>query len=245
MGKFLNDDELISAINHSSDPFVIVEGKDDVMIYRWILRDLGYESYLEPRDGSNAVKKLYDRRNEITNPHVIFICDKDVCIYTRKLPEGYEGIIYTEGYSIENDLYQGRKFEERLFEPEEKELFNKALDSFIIYYACELEKFVNGEEFCFRKKPEAIIDHKDFSLKLALIPNFRTPTQDTIKYLKHDYDMLIRGHSLFKLVGMILHRKEREIKHSETAIYEMCYKFCKSDCIVHLQEKIKKSLSIE
>ena len=242
MGKLLSDNELISAINHSSDPFVIVEGKEDVMIYRWLLDDIGCEPYLEPRNGCCAVRKLYDRRNELTNSKVIFICDRDVSVYTGVLPEGYENIIYTEGYSIENDLYKGRQLEEKFFDKKDKELFAKALDSFLNYYACELEKFRTGEEFCFRKKPEAIIDNKDYSLLSALIPNYKTPSHDTIEYLRGNYDMLIRGHSLFKLVGMILHRKDRYGKHSEAAIYEICYKSYKTDSIARLQEKIKESI---
>ena len=242
MGKLLSDNELISAINHSSDPFVIVEGKEDVMIYRWLLNDIGCEPYLEPRNGCSAVRTLYDRRGEFTNPKVIFICDRDINVYTGALPEGYEEIIYTEGYSIENDLYKGRQLEEKLFDKKDKELFEKALDSFLNYYACELEKFINGEEFCLRKKPEAIINNKDYSLQTELLSNYRTPSHDTIEYLRGDYDLLIRGHSLFKLVGMILHRKGRAIPYHEMAISEMCYKLCKSDCIERLQEKIKEAI---
>ena len=242
MGRFLSDDELISVINHSSSPFVIVEGKEDVVIYRWLLGDIECEPYLEPRNGCCAVRKIYDRRAELTNPKVVFVCDRDVSVYTGLLPEGYEDIIYTEGYSIENDLYKGRQLEEKFFDKQDKELFEKALESFLNYYACELEKFNNGEEFCFQKKPEAIINNKDYSLKTELLSNYRTPSHDTFEYLRGDYDSLIRGHSLFKLVGMILHRKGRVIPYHEMAIYEMCYKFCKSDCIEHLQEKIKEAI---
>lgn len=243
MGKYLSDDELIAAINRSSEPYIIIEGTDDVMIYRWILDDIGYTSYLEPRNGCNCVKRLYDRRSEIKNTNVIFICDKDTIVYTGVIPKGYEDIIYTTGYSIENDLYQGRTIEKQLFENKDSELFEKALNSFLRYYACELEKFRRGEVFSFQEKPEAIIDHTDYSLRLTSLTDFKEPSSTTISYLKSDYDVLIRGHSLFKLVGMILHRKNRDPKYPEKALYEMCYKFCKSHSIILLQDKIKKKLT--
>lgn len=69
--KYLTDDELISAINHSSESYIIVEGPDDVMIYRWILEDIDCEGLLEPREGCGSVKRLYRRKEEITNPKVI------------------------------------------------------------------------------------------------------------------------------------------------------------------------------
>lgn len=245
MGKYLSDDELIATINHSSEPYIIVEGPDDVFIYRWMLDEIGYTAYLEHRMGCGSVRNLYDRRNEIKNPKVIFICDKDSIVYTGIIPPQYSGIIYTTGYSIENDLYQGRKLEKKLFEKKDKELFDIALCSFLRYYACELEKFRKGQECDFRKKPEAIIDHNDYSLLVSLLDGYTEPLPETISYLKSDYDILLRGHSLFKLVGMILHRRDREIKYPEKAIYEMCYKLCKSQCIESLQKRIITSLPIK
>ena len=243
MGRFLSDDELISAINHSSAPYVIVEGKDDVMIYRWILDDIGYAALLEPRNGCDGVRKIYDRRSEIINPRVVYLCDRDTNVYAKRTPSKYRGIIYTKGYSIENDIYYGRALERKLFEKIDSELFEKALSSFIRYYACELEKMRECKIYDFHKKPEAIINNKDFSLRESLLSDFHEPSSDTIQYLKNDYDLLLRGHSLFKLVRMILHRKNRNIKYEEKELYEICYKFCKSKCVLNLQRKIKKSLA--
>jgi hypothetical protein len=244
MGKFLTDEELISTINHSSTPYIIIEGPDDVMIYRWILEDIGCTAFLEPRRGCEGVRKIYDRRNEIKSSNVIFICDRDAYVYTNKIPSKYKGIIYTKGYSIENDLYYGRAIEKKLFEEKDTDLFEKALNSFIRYYACELEKMRNGQDYNFREKPEAIINHKDFSLKVTQLSDFIEPSSKTVEYLKQDYDLLLRGHSLFKLVRMILHRKNRKIQYEEKALYEICYKLCKSRYILSLQRRIKKSLTL-
>lgn len=240
--KYLNDDELISAINNSSEPYIIVEGLDDVMIYRWILDDINCTAMLEPRYGCGGVKKIFNRRREIKNPKVVFICDKDKIVYTNAIPDGYKEMIYTEGYSIENDLYQGKELERRLFDKDDRKLFDLALDSFLRYYACELEKFRSSVECDFTKKPESILNHNDYSLMITQLKDYKEPLTLTIDYLKKDYDLLLRGHSLFQLIGMILHRENRKIKYKTDTIYELCFKFCKSNSICHLQEKIKQRI---
>ena len=240
-GKYLSDDELISVINHSSESFIIVEGLDDVMIYRWILEDIDCEGFLEPREGCGSVKRLYRRKDEITNPKVIFICDKDTIVYTGTIPDDYSEMIYTEGYSIENDLYKGRKIETTYFKKKDKSIFGTVMDSFLRAYACELEKFWESKNYDFTINPECILDKKDYSLIMNSLNEFKEPDKETIDYLKDNYDLLVRGHSLFSLVRIVLGRKDREIKYSIKQLYELCYGN-KSDSIVNLQNRIMSSL---
>lgn len=242
-GKYLNDDELISTINRSSMPYIIIEGKDDVAIYRWILDDIDCVGMLEPRGGCDGVEKIFNRRNEITNDKVIFIRDKDVGVYIDEFQEECTEMIYTEGYSIENDLYQGKKIEEQLFEKEDKKLFSIALNSFLRYYACEIEKFKDNKEYDLKKKPEFILNHKDYSLETNLLMDFKEPSVESFNYINDNYDILLRGHSLFKLVRMILHRPKRNSKYEISNLYELCYKFCKSDSIIRMQNKIKQIIN--
>lgn len=241
--KYLTDDELISAINHSSEPYIIVEGPDDVMIYRWILDDINCTAMLEPRGGCGEVKKLYVRCHEIKNPKVIFICDRDTLVYTNVVPKEYQGMIYTEGYSIENDLYQGKSFEKQYFRKKDKMLFEKSLNEFLLYYACEFEKFQKGIEFNFDESPEKIILENDgYILDTSNLINYKEPSPNTIDYIKNGYDLLLRGHSLFHLIRKIMARPDRGITYSLKQIYEICYNL-KSDSIKRLQNRIKSMLT--
>ena len=106
----------------------------------------------------------------------------------------------------------------------------------------KVPSFYSGEKFNINKNPEAIISKEDYSLISSQIEGFSEPSSETVDYLKSDYDTLVRGHSLFKLIGMILHRKDRRIKYNDYALYEICYKLCKSRRIKLLQNKIKHSL---
>ncbi|MCI7429470.1 MAG: hypothetical protein MSS84_01080 [Bacteroidales bacterium] len=242
---------IISSINHSKLPCIIVEGESDVKIYRWILEEIGLADYFFPANitdiikeqgGCSTLRELYLHRNRITNPNVLFISDKDIYVYSQ-IPQKYDGIIFTKGYSIENDLYEGCLLEQKLFEKEDKQLFNCVLEEFIRYYACEFQKYHNGEKYNLRKKPESIID-KEYKLNSSLLENFFEPSKEIVDYFKNQYDLLLRGHSLFKLVGMVLHRKKRDPKYSESALYELCYKFCQSQSIKEMQEKIKEKFDV-
>ena len=228
MGRYLSDDELIATINHSSQPYIIVEGPDDAMVYRWILDEIDCAGLMEPRTGCDGVNSLISRRNEIVNPNVIFIIDKDTLVYSNRTPID-NNVIYTEGYSIENDLYQGKTFEKHYFKKDDKFLFEKSLNEF------------NGKEFDFTKLPENILS-KDYLLDTSKLTDYKEPSQNSIEYLRKGYDLLLRGHSLFHLVRMIVGRKERTIKYSQKQLYDMCY-CLKSDSIKHMQEKIKESFS--
>ncbi len=234
----MNDDELIAAINHSKEPYIIVEGNDDVMVYRWILEEIDYDACLEPRGGCDGVKALINRKNEIKNPNVIFIIDKDTLVYSDKedVPFHYENVIYTEGYSIENDLYQGKKFENVHFRKEDKTIFSKLMDAFLKYYACEVEKFRRNEKYDFTIAPESIV--LNYSLSTSKLENYTEPSQETIKYLKNGYDRLLRGHSLFSLVRIVMGRQDRDVRYTQKQLYELCYRQ-KSESIKRMQEKIK------
>lgn len=77
-----------------------------------------------------------------------------------------------------------------------------------------------------------------------MYPEIPTPTKQSLLYLRSNYDLLVRGHSLFKLIAMILHRKNRDVKYSVDNIYEMCFKCYRSETIEELKSNIEKAIKI-
>jgi hypothetical protein len=240
MGKYFKEDELISLLKHSSLPTILVEGKDDVRIYRWLEDDINSSGTIHadilPCGCRNTLLKLYGLRTEFSN--VIFIADRDMYVY-KSIPSEYSDIVFTTGYSIENDLYHGRGIE-NLFDKNDTHIFGIALDAFLEYYAREVEKCVNGECFELRRSPQQILD-QNYQLKAEYKPQ-QSPQQKTIAFLKADYDLLLRGHSLFQLLNLVLTRKGRTSKPNMDAIYELCYKCYKSDCIKDLKNRVLSKL---
>lgn len=243
MGLELSIDEIIATLKRSSLTTVLVEGVDDVMIYRWLEDEIGiHKANFLPCGGRDNLLQIYNRRNEFSNIKCVFVADKDAFVYINP-PNEYSEVIWTNGYSIENDLYFGRGIEE-LFSPKEKEIFTKSLNSFIKYYSFEIENFLGNKSFCFRNHPQHILCELQHIVKQEFLEqiNFIEPNPKTIDYLKENYDVLIRGKSLFALVTRILSHKTRQIKHSKVSLLEHCYKTQKSKMFERLLNEIDNKI---
>ena len=99
-------DECVAALHRTYLPTVIVEGKDDMQIYQWTERRVGIQNAnVLPVGGKETLLAVYERRNEYAHLPVAFVADKDLWLFSG-IPPDYPDIIWTEGYSIENDLTQ-------------------------------------------------------------------------------------------------------------------------------------------
>lgn len=244
MALELTVDEIIETLKRSSLTTVLVEGVNDVLIYRWIEDEIGiHNANFFPCGGRNNLLQVFERRNEISHLKAVFVADKDAYVYINP-PENYDGIIWTNGYSIENDLYYGRKIEQ-IFSKKENEVFIKSLNNFIEYYAFEIENFLNSREYCFRKGPQHVLCDLQHTIKQEFLQqiNFIKPKQEIVKNLKENYDVLIRGKSLFGLLSRILNSKSRKIKHTKFSLLEHCYRTHKSEMFVRLLSEINRKIS--
>ena len=132
--RHLTVDELVSTLRRSKLPTVVVEGRNDMQILRW-MEDLlkTHEIDILGVGGRPNLLAIYDRKSEFEHLPIAFIADRDKELFTQ-LPEGYEDIIWTQGYSIENDLYAGAEPSlENLMDPQEaaehRQLLNTVIKS--------------------------------------------------------------------------------------------------------------------
>lgn len=237
--KYMSVDEIVAALGHTSIPSIIIEGKEDLMVYRWIVEDvLGTDVSLFPCGGRNTLFEVYNRRGEFKSTPTLFIADKDVYVYGF-IPPQYSDIFFTEGYSLENDLYFGRGVESLLSKVEAKN-YQKARDNYIRYYGCQLEKLKNGGLYCLTQTPHELLDDKNDLIKDKVQYTFKEPSTNTFKSLSNNYDLLFRGHSIFLLLTYFLSKSGRAVTHSTKSLYELCYRTYKSKYINRLQDKIKE-----
>lgn len=241
----LTIDEIIATLQRSSLTTVLVEGRDDVVIYRWLEDEIGVQNAnFMPCGGRSKLIDIFNRRNEFENSKVIFVADKDSYIYT-STPQEYDEIIWTNGYSIENDLYYGRDIE-KILSNIEKDIFIKSLNSFIEYYSFEVEKLLAGNsDFTLRAHPQHILCDLQHLIKQEYLDsvNFVQPSNETIKNISDNYDVMIRGKSLFALLTRIVSHKNRNIKHSKASLLEHCYRTHRSEKFSELLDKINKKIS--
>ena len=115
-------EELVAALRRSALPTVLVEGQEDIRIYRWLEARLGNRAAnVLPTGGRENLLSIYAKRHEFADLPVAFVADKDMWLFSG-VPSDYEEVIWTEGYSIENDLYTDAEREnllENLLDTEE------------------------------------------------------------------------------------------------------------------------------
>lgn len=243
MALELTVDEIIETLKRSSLTTVLVEGVDDVMIYRWLEDEIGiHNANFFPCGGRNNLLEIYERRAEFSSLKTVFVADKDAFVYINP-PEKYNEVIWTNGYSIENDLYYGRAIE-KLFSNEERVIFLKSLNSFIDYYSFEIENFKNQREYSFRNHPQHILCDIHHTIKQEFLQqiNFVKANDKIINDVTENYDILIRGKSLFALLTRILSHSNRQIKHSKSSLLEHCYRTHKSTMFTKLLTDINTKI---
>jgi hypothetical protein len=243
MSLDLTVDEIVDTLKRSSLTTVLVEGKDDILIYRWIESEIGVvNANFFPCGGREKLLQVFERRSEFPDLKTIFVADKDAYVYVNP-PENLSEIIWTNGYSIENDLYFGRNIES-LLDEQEKDIFSTSLNSFIEYYAFEVENFLEGREFCFSNHPQHLICDFQNIVKQDFLEqiNFVRAKDEVVENLRNNYDVLIRGKSLFALLTRILSKPKRPIKHSKLTLLEHCYRTHKSGKFIELIYRINEKI---
>lgn len=242
MSLHLTEDEIVETLKRSSLTTVLVEGKDDMIIYRWIEEEIGIQNanFLSC-GGRDRLLKVFNRRNEFNHIKTVFVADKDCFVYD-KTPENLNEIIWTNGYSIENDLYQGQKIEQ-LLDVNENVKFRKAVKNFIEYYAFEVEQYQKKLIYNFSNHPNQVLcDSHNLKQDFLDEINFQNPSQETIEYLQNEYDLLLRGKSLFALLVRFLSSRRRDVKHNKKSLLENCFKMYRSDSMNKIIEQLKTRL---
>ncbi len=113
-------ENLVIALRLSNKPNIIVEGKNDEIIYGTLVERLGrFDVGFFSAGSKDTLLHLYEELSEYENAGdfrhvpVAFIADRDMWLF-RGIPACYDNIIWTEGYSIENDLYSYAKLRDRI-----------------------------------------------------------------------------------------------------------------------------------
>lgn len=201
-------DELISMLERSSLPTIIVEGKDDIIIYRKIESLLQNVVDVLPVGGRPNVLGIFDSIK--TNPSLqdkklIFIADKDTWVNTG-IPSEYQSniLIFTHGYSIENDIFIDFCCKQILENDTERKMqFENDKNKFIHWYALALQANLclktNG---VISEKRELAIHPKNLLNNYISFTNLLDEENYPLeleKELNEEYEIKIRGKSLINL----------------------------------------------
>jgi hypothetical protein len=240
----LTVEEIVQMLKRSSLTTIVVEGKDDMTIYRWIEDEIGIsKANFLPCGGREILLKVFERRHEFSHIKTIFVADKDGFVYDC-VPAKYSDVLWTKGYSIENDLYCG-KFVEKLLTVTEEVNFRISIRNFIKYYAFEVEQYNKKLIYNFSNHPQQVLtDNHELNEAFLESVNFIEPKSETIEYLQEQYDLLIRGKSLFALLLRFLCHKRREVRHKKNILFEACFKLSGNGYVHGLILEMKRRLEL-
>lgn len=223
----LTVDELVDTLRRSRLPTIVVEGKEDMQIFRWM------EDVLEVHKadvlgvgGRPNLLAVYDRRSEFAHLPVAFIADQDKELFTQ-LPVGYEEIIWTQGYSIENDLYAGAEPSlESLMDPDETDEHKQVLDTIVKWFAFEVGEFLAGRDYKFDHHCNEVVHSGQTEMDDGFRQRrgFRLPNSELEQQIREAYQLQLRGKQLFQMLVRFLSKSNRRVKHSLHGLYEIAFK---------------------
>lgn len=213
--------EILGTLKRTLLPTMIVEGSDDMIVYRRFedaLAHLGVS--VLPVGGRLKVLEVFSRRHEIpTSVKTIFIADKDTWVNTGVPPEFQDPtLIFTDGYSIENDVYRDGEFW-KLLEEQERLRYEAEIDSFIEWYALALDRHLRDPSNPIANHPDHVLNPAQRPVLLALQPAEAYPTALRQAILS-DHRRLLRGKSLLSLLLRHTSRKGRAVRHNDSALFE-------------------------
>ncbi|MGE6446425.1 DUF4435 domain-containing protein [Pseudomonas bubulae] len=221
-GALPSVDELIALLKKTNLPTLIVEGKDDLIIYKR-LENQFYKEDLSvlPVGGRENVLRIFKRVNELP-PHckIMFIADKDNWVITG-IPGDYHSdrLFFTAGYSIENDVFQDVNVDAYM-SGIEKQRFESELERFLAWYALALSRNIDEGDEAIKNHPNHILDNQQEFEHLTLLKDGEVFPQGRFEALSADYKNLLRGKSLMQLAMRQLSYNGRPARHTDKSFIE-------------------------
>ncbi|WP_214749989.1 DUF4435 domain-containing protein [Exiguobacterium sp. s189] len=227
-------DEMVSYLNHSQIPTLLVEGRDDFQIYRWLEDKLDFlEVDILPCGGRNNLLNLFESRHLIEKQDILFFADSDLWLFS-EIPAKYKGIIFTKGYSIENDIYTSCKNSiESLIDSSKISDYHKAIRELSKWYTTQVEEYLKERDYQIKDSPRSILDNKTFELQSRHMPIHPEILNSSLyEEISTEYYHKLRGKNLFDLFEWFV--EEKSIKRE--ALFEIVFKFMSEDKIEIVKE---------
>lgn len=214
-------DEVLALLKNTSLPTVVVEGSDDMIVYRRFEDALAHIGIsVLPVGGRDKVLQVFSRRNEIpSSVKAIFIADQDTWINTG-IPTAYQDplLLFTDGYSIENDIYRDGELW-NLLQGQERTMYEVEIENFVEWYALALDRHLRDSRHSIALHPNHVLDPVQRPVLLALQSAETYPAALRLAILQ-DHRRLLRGKSLLALLLKNTNRRGIGVRHSNSALFE-------------------------
>lgn len=223
----LTVEEIIGTLNHSSSSVVLVEGDSDVIWYREFEPELNDKILLFPVGGRKQLFEVYKRRDEI-RPRVAFVADKDMMIFDG-VPDEYRDVIFTEGYSIENDILKNSNLVQCLFSDKDRRRLLKAKPPLARWFAFCVECLRRLSSADMTASPQCVLNERDEDIRdeyKSKIGYFE-PSTLLVQDILDDFETKFRGKNLAKLYAYIFSKRKNSAdgeKYRDSQLLEISSK---------------------
>lgn len=201
--------EIISLLERSSLPIsILIEGKDDFIIYRRLEHYLDTDVDVFGVGGRSILLSIFNKQVQgkiLKNKNIIYIADKDIW-FNIGIPEAYQNpkLIFTSGYSIENDIFIDYKCNEIIQNSNNKKNYLDDLEKFLFWYALALQTKISNintednipENRKISKHPREVINKIK---EITTLNNNEEYPIDLLEQLKIKLPLSIRGKSLLDI----------------------------------------------
>lgn len=218
---------IISTITNSKiGKYVIVEGVDDIVIYRNLIalyRSKGIN--VLPAGGRKKVLEVFDALKSTSHLNkAIFIVDQDSWIFSG-VPAEYQhnSIICTSGYSIENDVYLDRKLDTLMQATTVFSAFQRELQIYLRWFALAITRFCtndNENSEILNVHPQTFFKCTSTIESYCNLKEGETFPQNTYEELLENYALKFRGKCLLPLAIRALGSRPDEPKYNSKTIME-------------------------
>jgi hypothetical protein len=209
----MTEDEIVGILKHSQSLNIVVEGIDDCIIYRKIEERIGKVDLLFCSGRKNLLN-IYLRRDEYINSKYIFIADKDLYLFS-SIPSKYAEIVWTRGYSVENDLFNNSNIVNTIIEENNIENFKNDLVLIQKWFAYELKLAKSGLPFELDTYPSNIIDKGRYKPNFVFLYHEKMPIPQIIK---EEPLRSIRGKNLKSLISIYFNNNTVKTHCNEKAL---------------------------
>lgn len=232
MSRGLTPQEIKSELQHSSLHYVLIEGKDDLLIYRKMKEDLTDINFYAC-GGRSTLLRIYDEKEDLNKP-CLYICDADLWIFLGVPPKyaDKEDLIITNGYSIENELYQeGKDFLMSLLSTQEKAKKENLLKAIVSWYACQIKKKLADDTYTCKFESLNLLNtltietnKTDFTQTFLDNNDILLESDSQYQDILTNYAYQLRGKYLFQIFEKIfMERDQGQAKYRKEHIFDLSY----------------------
>ena len=201
---------LVNILKSRSQPTIVVAGKDNAYLIDQLVKYYGVNAKIERIHKRGTLLSAYERKDEFAHLPVAFVADQEMKLFNG-IPERHTDIIWTQGYSLKNDLYADANLE-TLLEPHEVWRHQQVLNSTIDWFAFEVEEFLKGNIVKMDFQLSEIVPEGELKLDKGFCQRrgFRQPSPKLVQQIRDKYQFLLPGDFLFQVLARFLNTRGRD-----------------------------------